>query len=636
MSFSVSAGRISYALGLKGPSYIVDTACSSALVALDCSATALRKGRCMAALNTAANIMASPTTYISFSKPRMLSTNGRCLTFDASADGYARGEGAGAVVLRKPGDAISAAASVEKPGATLERCALLGVAVNQDGRSSTLTAPNGPSQHTVMMIALAEARLAPQEIVHMECHGTGTPLGDPIEIGGIKSANASRNPDTPILLAAVKCNCGHLEGPAASTGLIKSVALMEHAASMASLHLRQLNPSVAALHDLPGIFVTESISISKLASTQPSRLGGGLSSFGFGGTNAHGVVSAATEAGETFRIELARKEATAPPRQLPVAFERRNFAWREVGFRFLRAKPSEGIFEVAMRMDVYDVVKHHVVFGSIVVPGVVFVEMALEATREMFGPGVRITDVNMMFPFVIPIRTTGAEPAATMRFVLKSDTRFQIESTSATGTVTVHAEGGINRAPPRGEEAEVDSAAKANPVDLEALKARVVEVVPTKDVYAAIDGVGLYLGPMFQTAKQLWRKEPDEGSESNVIEVLGRLKLDDGVPNVGYVLHPAVFDGTIHSLGTASVGKNVNDLKIFGGVGRVSIIQSENFSQQDEYWIWLSIKEKLEASETFDLKAWHVVVVAYVFFSPCLFVDARFRISRSCPATALC
>ena len=256
-----------------------------------------------------------------------------------------------------------------------------------------------------------------------------------------------------------------------------------------------------------------------------------------------------------------------------------------------------------MRMDVYDVVKHHVVFGSIVVPGVVFVEMALEATREMFGAGVRITDVNMMFPFVVPIRTTGAEPAAVMRFVLKSDTRFQIESTSATGTVTVHAEGGINRAPPRGEEAEVDSAAKATPVDLEALKARVVEVVPTKDVYAAIDGVGLYLGPMFQTAKQLWRKEPDEGSESKVIEVLGRLKLDDGVPNVGYVLHPAVFDGTIHSLGTASVGKNVNDLKIFGGVGRVSIIQSENFSQHEEYWIWLSIKEKLEASETFDLKA---------------------------------
>ena len=267
-----------------------------------------------------------------------------------------------------------------------------------------------------------------------------------------------------------------------------------------------------------------------------------------------------------------------------------------MGYRFLRAKPSHGIFEVAMSMDVYDVVKHHVVFGSIVVPGVVFVEMALEATREMFG-AARITDVNMMFPFVVPIRT-GPEPAAVMRFVLKSDTRFQIESTSATGTVTVHAEGGINRSA-RSEDPETTVA----PVDLEALKARVVEAIPAKDVYAVIDSLGLYLGPMFQTAKELWRKEPDEGSESNVIEVLGRLKLDDGVPNLGYVLHPAVFDGTIHTLATASVGKNVNDLKIFGGVGRVSVVQSDSFSHDEEYWISLSIKEKLEASETFDVKA---------------------------------
>lgn len=271
----------------------------------------------------------------------------------------------------------------------------------------------------------------------------------------------------------------------------------------------------------------------------------------------------------------------------------------------MRAKPSHGIFEVAMSMDVYDVVKHHVVFGSIVVPGVVFVEMALEATREIFG-AARITDVNMMFPFVVPIRS-GPEPAAVMRFVLKSDTRFQIESTSATGTVTVHAEGGINRSA-RNEDADTSVA----PVDLEALKARVVEAIPAKDVYAIIDSLGLYLGPMFQTAKELWRKEPDEGSESNVIEVLGRLKLDHGVPNLGYVLHPAVFDGTIHTLAAASVGKNVNDLKIFGGVGRVSVIQSDSFSQDEEYWIWLSIKEKLEASETFDVKAEHSLVEAHV------------------------
>eukprot|EP00438_Fugacium_kawagutii_P013942 Skav203408 [mRNA] locus=scaffold1743:211691:219580:- [translate_table: standard] len=282
---------------------------------------------------------------------------------------------------------------------------------------------------------------------------------------------------------------------------------------MSSIHLQTLNPSIAALHDLPALFVTESMPLSSKALRVLSRLGGGLSSFGFGGTNAHGVVSCATEAGEPpvkqrgeeiLVLELVNECLTTK-------------LVKQVGFRFLRAKPGEGIFEVAMRMDVYDVVKHHVVFGSIVVPGVVFVEMALEATRELFGHGVRITDVwleamqdgNMMFPFVVPERITGAEPPPIMRFVLK------IESTSATGTVTVHAEGGINRSPLRGEEAETDNFAKANPVNVDELRARIDE-----DVYAAIDGVGLYLGPMFQTAKQLWRKEPEEGSESKAPGIL--------------------------------------------------------------------------------------------------------------------
>ena len=147
----------------------------------------------------------------------MLSAQGRCFTFDAAADGYARGEGCGAVVLRLPHDAAA------DGQASYERCGLLGVAVNQDGRSSTLTAPNGPSQAAVMRVALAEAKLAPEDVVHMECHGTGTPLGDPIEIGGLKSINLLRPEEKPLLLAAVKSNCGHLEGPAASTGDLRRV-----------------------------------------------------------------------------------------------------------------------------------------------------------------------------------------------------------------------------------------------------------------------------------------------------------------------------------------------------------------------------------------------------------------------------
>jgi len=524
-------------LGMKGPSYIMDTACSSALVALDNAAVTVRRTQCTSAINSAANIMASPSTYISFSKPRMLSPTGRCFTFDDSANGYQRGEGGGSAVLGP------------MPGGDYARAVLRGSAINQDGRSSTLTAPNGPSQQLVMKAALQEAHLTSLEIGHMECHGTGTPLGDPIEVGALHAINAGRDMTSPLVMCAVKSNVGHLEGAAASSGILKTVEILQSHVALAGIHLRALNPDVFVL-DMPAKYATE---LMAFCPRRPSN--GSISSFGFGGTNAYAAFSTAPEV------------LHPPSRVGPMTYQRRPFPWREAGFRFLRQLPSEGVFEVSMRADVYDVVKHHVVFGSIVVPGVVYVEMALQATRKLFGHGAHLTDITMVFPFVIPVRTTGSEPSAIMRFVLRGESRFEIQSTSATGKVTVHAEGGIDK---RSKVAESRMVVQ----DLESFRQRIDEVVDPADVYAAIDGVGLWLGPMFQVAKQLWRKETESSNE-----VFGKLVLEPGVPNIGYVLHPALFDGTIHTLGTASVGKNVNDLKIFGGVGRVTVLQQENFSQ---------------------------------------------------------
>jgi acyl transferase domain-containing protein len=486
----------------------------------------------------------------------MLSVSGRCFTFDASANGYARGEGAGVAVLQRQNQDAPAL--------------LRGIAVNQDGRSSTLTAPNGPSQQTVMLTALQEGGLSALEVGHMECHGTGTPLGDPIEVGALQAINRGR--EHPLVLAAVKSEVGHLEGAAASTGLIKSVLLLRSLVVLPTLHLRQLNVHLADLTGMPSAFATEQFSMQQKLCT------GGLSSFGFGGTNAHAV--------------MAKHDTSSwQPRSSRVAYNRRAFPWREVGFRFLRSRPDESTFEVEVRADVYDVVKHHVVFGSIVVPGVVYAEMALQATRELLGHEARLTDVSMVFPFVIPLQESASETGPVMRFVMRGQTRFEIQSTSLTGKVTVHAEGGIDQSP-----SSIFSSDAPQPQDLQALRERIDEPMDPADVYGAIDGVGLWLGPMFQVAKELYRKET---SSSN--EVFGRLELAPGVPNIGYVVHPALFDGTIHTLGTASVGKNVNDLKIFGGVGRVTMIRRENFSRLSKYWIHLNIKEKLEASETFDL-----------------------------------
>eukprot|EP00931_Biecheleriopsis_adriatica_P048348 TRINITY_DN27935_c0_g1_i1.p1 TRINITY_DN27935_c0_g1~~TRINITY_DN27935_c0_g1_i1.p1 ORF type:complete len:5156 (-),score=1260.04 TRINITY_DN27935_c0_g1_i1:82-15549(-) len=565
-SASVAAARVAYCLGLKGPAYIVDTACSSALVALDSAAMNVRRGRARhGALSAAANVICSPATFVSFSKPRMLSPRGRCFTFDASADGYGRGEGGGAVNLRRLLDAHG-----------LARAALRGIAVNQDGMSSTMTAPNGPSQTLVVATALQEAKMQHSQVTHMECHGTGTPLGDPIEIGALQAGSMEQGGRSqPLAVAAVKSIVGHLEGSAASPGLLKTVALLQRRAALPTLHLRALNPHLSQLQEVPQVFPTEHMPL--LPSQQGLHRTGALSSFGFGGTNAHAILGESEVPVDLFGLEH------------PADYKKKAFPWREVGYRLLRRHPDDGTFEVTMSADVFDVVAHHVVFGSIVTPGVVYVEMALEATRKLFGQGVQLKDVTMVFPFVVPQPSAdGSQSAPTMRFVLKGDKRFEIQSMSAAGKVTSHVEAALDRNAPQ---------VVAEPRNLDELQGRINEPVSTAAVYDAINSVGLYLGPMFQVAKKVWRKETETSCE-----VLGMLELDyPGVKNAGYLMHPALLDGTIHILATASIGKDVGGLKIFGGVGRVVVVRQENFSKLERYWVHLDITESLEASQTFNV-----------------------------------
>jgi acyl transferase domain-containing protein/NADPH:quinone reductase-like Zn-dependent oxidoreductase/SAM-dependent methyltransferase/nucleoside-diphosphate-sugar epimerase/acyl carrier protein len=277
IAHSIASGRLSYLLGLLGPSITLDTACSSSLVAVHLAVQSLRSGECTMALAGGVNLMLSPENSILMSKYHMMAPDGRCKAFDATADGFVRGEGCALIVLKRLDDAVAAGDPV--------LAIIRGTAVNQDGASSGLTAPNGPSQEAVIREALANAGVSPREVGYVEAHGTGTALGDPIEVQALAAAlSAGRPGDQPLAIGSVKTNIGHLEAVAGVAGLIKAVLILQHAEIPPHLHLRDLNPHIDWA-SMPVVVPTQPTEWS-----QPGPRIAGVSAFGFSGTNAHVVL----------------------------------------------------------------------------------------------------------------------------------------------------------------------------------------------------------------------------------------------------------------------------------------------------------------------------------------------------------
>ena len=234
---SIAAGRVSYALGLRGPAMTVDTACSSSLVAIHLAMQSLRRGECDLALAGGAMVMLFPDAVVSLCRARMLAFDGRCKTFDAAADGYARGEGCGVVVLKRLKDARAAGDRVI--------AILRGAAVNQDGRSSGLTAPNGAAQEALIRAALKDAGVSPRAVSYLEAHGTGTRLGDPIEVRAMQAVfGPDRPPDSPLMIGSVKTNIGHLEAAAGVAGLLKVVTALQRGRIPPHLNFKTPNPDI--------------------------------------------------------------------------------------------------------------------------------------------------------------------------------------------------------------------------------------------------------------------------------------------------------------------------------------------------------------------------------------------------------
>ena len=278
-SYSAAAGRLSYFFGVHGPSLAIDTACSSSLVAVHQACRSLRQGECNLALAAGVNVILTPHANINFCKSRMLAPDGRCKTFDASADGYVRGEGCAVVVLKPLSSALASGDRI--------LAVIRGSAVNQDGRSGGLTAPNGPAQEAVIREALVAADVVPHEVSYLEAHGTGTSLGDPIEVRAACAVLCKdRPPDQPLAIGSIKTNIGHLEAAAGVAGLLKVILAFQHKLIPPHLHLKKKNPYID--WDQWPIVVPTALTPWNPAN---GRCIAGVSSFGFSGTNAHVVVS---------------------------------------------------------------------------------------------------------------------------------------------------------------------------------------------------------------------------------------------------------------------------------------------------------------------------------------------------------
>ncbi|MBN1489436.1 MAG: polyketide synthase dehydratase domain-containing protein, partial [Phycisphaerae bacterium] len=304
VAVSIAANRISYCLNLRGPSMVVDTACSASLVAVHLACRSLRHGECRLALAGGVNLLLKPEGFVGFSKLSMLSPDGKSKVFDARANGMTRSEGAAMIALKPLAAAVAAGDPVY--------AVILASATNQDGRTTGLTMPNGKAQEALMAEACAKAGIDPARLQYVEAHGTGTTVGDPIEANALGAVlSVGRPAGETCVIGSVKSNLGHLEPASGIAGLLKTTLALKHREIPPNLHFETPNP------DIP--FQKFKLRVAKRLEPWPAHAGpalAGVNSFGFGGSNAHIVLQ---EAPEPAAPRVASESVARRPWLLPLS-----------------------------------------------------------------------------------------------------------------------------------------------------------------------------------------------------------------------------------------------------------------------------------------------------------------------------
>lgn len=567
---SVATGRISFLLNLKGPSLALDSACSSSLAAAHLACQSLRMRECGLAIVAASSLKLLSDEVQVFSKWGMLSSDGKCKTFDASADGFVPGEGGGAVILKRLSNALEDGDRI--------RAVIRGTAVNHDGRTTVLTAPNGLAQEAVMRAALKNAMLEPHEISYIESHGTGTSLGDPIEVEAIGNVYGGVTAESAhCVLGAVKTNLGHLEAAAGIAGLIKTVLCLEQDEIPKILHFRELNPEIS----LAGTRLTLATENRQWSRSAVPRVAG-ISSFGLGGTNAHLIVEEAPllparssgGGGRTIPLPAHRwqrqpfwiAESSSDGPKAP-AYDSGTNAGHPLLGKKVDSPFVEGVlFASEFSTACVAYLAAHRLGDRAIVPFAAFLEIARAAMHAIGKADSHVLrNFRMQEPLFVSAETSRLQ-------TLIADEAIEIASQNGSGWKS-NAKGSIGPADIRREN-----------IDLAHLRARLCQEVLPDDIYRRLEQTGLYYGPAFRVIQSAW----SGGGESLVHLLLPKERETEAH---SYGMHPTLLDGCLQSV-MAARGESDNDLFL-----PISVDQFE-LRQNGAVEVWVHTKLANSSAET--------------------------------------